>query len=240
MKNIKILKKLVIILLLALMIYSSFNIINYFANEFETNKNILKNKEILDEQLTINSKNNNIQNSEKVLNLFKKEYSNDDIFSIIEIPGTNIKFPVAQSEDNEFYLDHDLNKKPNLMGTIFLDYENSNKLTDNNSIIYGHNIKNGFNELNKFLKQNYLLEYNKIYIYLFDETKEYEIISVYITYTEDDYINPNIEKNSFIETILEKSQVKKINYVNKENNILTLSTCANKGEKRLVLHAIEI
>ena len=77
-----------------------------------------------------------------------------------------------------------------------------------------------------------------------NETQVYEVFSVYQTEKEDYYIQTNFntekEFNTFAQTIKKRSK-KDFNVdVNKEDNILTLSTCANNNKYRVVLHAKKI
>jgi sortase B len=66
---------------------------------------------------------------------------NADTVAWLEIPDTNVDFPVEQCEDNEYYLSHDLYGESSQYGVPFLDYRCSPDFTDYNSIVYGHNIR---------------------------------------------------------------------------------------------------
>ena len=57
-------------------------------------------------------------------------------------PDTKINYPVAQSEDNSYYLRRLLDGSWNTAGTIFMDYRNSADFSDRHTVIYGHNMKN--------------------------------------------------------------------------------------------------
>ena len=59
--------------------------------------------------------------SERIVQL-RMEYDNPDIVGFVEIPGTSISYPVAQTGNNVFYLYHDLHWSPSSAGSIFLDY----------------------------------------------------------------------------------------------------------------------
>ena len=52
----------------------------------------------------------------------KEEYNNSDIVGYLTIPNTNINEPILQSTNNEFYLSRGINKKKNIIGSVFLDY----------------------------------------------------------------------------------------------------------------------
>lgn len=71
---------------------------------------------------------------------------NSDVVAWIYVPGTNINYPVVQGTDNEKYLKTDFYGTTNWVvsdGCIFLEYTNSPKFTDANSIMYGHNMNDG-------------------------------------------------------------------------------------------------
>ena len=77
-----------------------------------------------------------------------------------------------------------------------------------------------------------------------NETQIYEVFSVYQIEKEDYYIQTNFntekEFNTFAQTINKRSK-KDFNVdVNENDNILTLSTCANNNKYRVVLHAKKI
>lgn len=48
---------------------------------------------------------------------------NTDVLGIIEVPGTNINYPILKSVNNEDYLYRDIYKKGNKNGSVFMDYE---------------------------------------------------------------------------------------------------------------------
>ena len=68
---------------------------------------------------------------------------NSDIIGWIRIGALDISYPVAQSEDNDYYLHRTFEKKDNFAGCIFVDFHNSSQFTDPNTIVYGHNMKDG-------------------------------------------------------------------------------------------------
>ncbi len=64
----------------------------------------------------------------------------------------DINYPIVHGKDNETYLHRTYEKNYNFAGTIFVDYENKGDFSDCNTIVYGHNMKNGsmFAQLKKF------------------------------------------------------------------------------------------
>ena len=56
---------------------------------------------------------------------------------------SEISYPVVKGRDNEEYLTRTFEANDNKLGTLFVDKDNTGTFTDRNTIIYGHNMKNG-------------------------------------------------------------------------------------------------
>lgn len=82
---------------------------------------------------------------------------NPDIIGWIRAEGTNIDYPIAQTDNNEYYLSHLYNKEWNSSGTIFADYRNTGDFSDRNTVIYGHHMKNEtmFHALEEYKDQDF-------------------------------------------------------------------------------------
>ena len=68
---------------------------------------------------------------------------NSDVLGWILIPGTVISYPLLQGDDNSYYLNHTWKKWTNVVGSIFLECQNSPDLTVFNTLVYGHRMNNG-------------------------------------------------------------------------------------------------
>lgn len=66
--------------------------------------------------------------------------ANPNVVAWLAVPGTGISYPVVQTTDNTFYLDHSFTGAYNTFGAIFLDCDANPDFLDDNSIIYGHSI----------------------------------------------------------------------------------------------------
>ena len=93
-------------------------------------------------------------------NLFEK---NIDYRGWIKIDNTNINYPILQGQDNEEYLYKDINNEYIVSGSIFMNYLN-NGFDDQNTVLFGHNMKNGtmFANLKKYKEEDFF--YNNNYI----------------------------------------------------------------------------
>lgn len=166
---------------------------------------------------------------------------NKDVVGFIQIPDTTISFPILQSTDNSYYLDKDITKKYNINGSIFMDFKNNADFSDDNVVIFGHNMHNG-NMFNPLLKVVDGSLGNKIYINIC--TREYNMkYVVYASYYNEPTIDPIRttlkNKKAFINETLEKSLVEFDHpKLNSDSHILTLSTCNMTGKKRTIVHAV--
>lgn len=170
---------------------------------------------------------------------------NKDTVGYIHMENTNINYPIVSSGDNEYYLNHDFNKKSNKAGWIFLDYRNNLDNLSDNTVIYGHGrIDNTlFGSLKKVLTNNW--QKNKEnYVIRISTPKEnmlFQIFSVYTIDAESYYITTNFvrpeRKIKWIEDMKERNIAPINTEVSVEDKILTLSTCQNNNGKRIVVHA---
>lgn len=228
-----------LLILIILAIISSINIIKWYLNNKE-NEDILKE---ISEAIKIDETKEN--ENKYIINFNRLKEQNSDTIAFIKVNGTNVEFPVVQTINNDYYLTHNFNKDYNSAGWIFADYRNKLDGTDKNIIVYGHNTKGNtmFSSLNNILKEEwYNNEENyKIIFITENEYAIYEVFSIYKIEKEDYYIQTSFKDDEdyakFIKTIKDRS-IKNFNKeINTEDNILTLSTCANNNDYRIVLHA---
>lgn len=167
---------------------------------------------------------------------------NEDYRFWLNIEGTQVDYPVVQSADNSFYLSKDFNKEDNVAGTPFLDYRN-NSIYDKNTIVYAHHMKNGsmFGELKKFKDEKFFQENGTVTVNVDNETRIYEVFSVYVTSAKTDYLKIQFSEGEYAEYLNQaiKSSIHRKNIeVNEGDNIITFSTCSYEfNNARLVVHA---
>ena len=170
---------------------------------------------------------------------------NSETVAWLQVNGTIISYPVVKHKDNSFYLNHDFYKRKTDVGAIFADYRNNFDELDDNTIIYGHNIINGtmFGQLPRVLRKNWQSNQNYHYIKL--STKKtntiWKIFSTYEIEPTIDYLqtifNSTETYNQFINLIKKRSTYNFETEVEIDDKIITLSTCNNTGNKRVVVHA---
>lgn len=174
---------------------------------------------------------------------------NGDLIGWIRIDDpVNISYPLMQSKDNKFYLRRLFTKEHNILGSIFMDYNCSSRLSDDNTIIYGHNTKNGsmFGGLKKWKEKKEFKKNPYFYLYTPDGLSyQYQICSITVTdarssdykldFEDDEEFlawEAEIQKNSLYDTGVS---------LNEHSRIVTLSTCTNRIEdERLVVHGVQV
>ena len=169
---------------------------------------------------------------------------NKDTVGWISVNGTNINYPYVQTSNNKYYLTHDYEKNYNSAGWVFLDYRNSPKFEDKNTIIYAHGRydKTMFGTLRNALTNGWLSDTSN-YVFKISTEEEnslWQVFSIYHIPETSDYlkINFNSDKDflSFINLITKRSAHKFNTTISANDKIITLSTCYNETE-RVVLHA---
>ncbi len=172
---------------------------------------------------------------------------NEDVVGELVVNNTNVDYPVVQAGNNDYYLDHNINKEENNNGWVFLDYRNDSMNLDKNNIIYGHNMYYSgvmFGTLYKTANKswytnpdNQIITYNTLY-----ENMQFKIFSIYRVPNTNDYLKVFFEDDNdfleFIDLITTRSIYNFNVPVNADDKIITLSTCSNNGTKRLVIHAV--
>lgn len=176
-----------------------------------------------------------------VLDEYKTLYEkNKRLIGWLKIDDTNIDYPVMQTDDNEYYLEHNFNQEYDRNGSLFLDCDCNIYPRSTNLIIYGHHMKSGnmFGNLQQYAKESYgkshsLIQFDSIY-----EKATYQVMYVFRSqvYNEDDlvfkyyqFINANSEEefDSYMREMAAMSLYDTEVTASYGDSLLTLSTCDN-------------
>lgn len=159
----------------------------------------------------------------------------------------DINYPVVQASDNEYYLHRTFEKKENFAGTLFIDCDNSSDFDNCNTIIYGHNMKNGsmFGQLKKYKEQETYEKSKYIWILTPEKDYKYEIISAYVApIRSETYMlikGPCEEQKEYAEHMLALSEIETGDHsFDIRDKLLTLSTCTGDESTRYVVQAVRI
>ncbi|MCH5249168.1 MAG: class B sortase [Lachnospiraceae bacterium] len=128
-----------------------------------------------------------------VLEEYETLYSkNKKLIGWLKIDDTNIDYPVMQTSNNEYYLDHNYNQEYDKNGSLFLDADCDVVKRNTNLIIYGHHMKSGkmFGNLNKYSSESYCKEHSRIQFDTIYEKGTYEVMYVFRSriYNEDEIV----------------------------------------------------
>lgn len=169
---------------------------------------------------------------------------NQRLIGWIKIDDTIIDYPVMQTVNNEYYLDHNFNQEEDKNGCIFMDYQCDVIKGCDNMILYGHHMKSGkmFGTLNKYSQQSYYEKHPTIKFDTIYEKGEYQIMYVFRSkvYSEEDvnfkyyqFINAGSEKefNSYINEMAALSLYDTGVTASYGDKLLTLSTCDYQEKK---------
>lgn len=180
---------------------------------------------------------------------------NKDLIGWLKIADINIDYPVMQTNDNTYYLDHNFDEKYDKNGCLFLDYQCDVINRNTNLIIYGHNMQSGkmFGSLSKYSSEDYYKEHPKFEFDTIYEKGAYEIVYVFRSkiYNEDAVV---FKYYQFIDVQSEKefnsnmAEMAKISLYDTGitpqygDELLTLSTCdyqENNGRFVIVARKIK-
>ena len=215
------------ILVISLIVFISFSVVTLMLE-----KQFSDNESKVIEKIETTDKENLIEE-------LQKEYNNEEIVGVLKIEGTSINEIIVQSEDNEFYLNHGIDKKKKRAGSTFLDYRVEINEGRKN-LIYSHNsdtVDVPFKELENYYEQDYYKEHQFIKLIDKDSTTKYQIFSVFVETVDWSYMKlefsdkewlkhlQKLKENSWYDTGVE---------INKKDDILILQTCSHhKNYKKL-------
>ena len=129
----------------------------------------------------------------EILDEYKNLYnSNKRLIGWLKIDDTNIDYPVMQTTNNEYFLNHNFNQQSDRNGALFLDKDCDVLEPSTNLIIYGHHMKSGnmFGTLDKYSSEEYYKEHPVIQFDSIYEKGTYEVMYVFRSqiYSEEDVI----------------------------------------------------
>lgn len=166
---------------------------------------------------------------------------NSDIVGWLRIRALDISYPVVQGKDNDYYLHRTFEKTDNFAGCLFVNSYNMGDFTDQNTIIYGHNMKNGsmFGKLKNFSDPEVFKKSRYFWIFTPDFIYQYRIFSAsvvdktgltyQISFTDDEF--DQFISRAYSNSVVDNQGVT----VTKEDRIVTLSTCTGDDSTRFVV-----
>ncbi len=166
---------------------------------------------------------------------------NSDIVGWLKIRALDLSYPVVQGEDNDYYLHRSFEQEELFAGCLFVHYENESDFSDQNTVIYGHNMKNGsmFGSLKKFRDEEVYKTSKFFWIYTEDVIYMYRIFSARVVNKVGQpyqIVFSDEEFEEFLTTAMEESEVDNSNVtVSTDDKVVTLSTCTGDSATRFVV-----
>lgn len=158
---------------------------------------------------------------------------------------TVINYPVVQSGNNSDYLRHMLDGTYNTCGTLFMDYRCQSDFRDGNSIIYGHNMRNGtmFNILVEYKDQAFYDDHPVMYFLTPDGNYAFYLFAGFVTPSDSWVYTFSFEtkeaKEEYLQKCLENSLFTADFIPSADDPLMTLSTCSRDyGNARYVVMGI--
>lgn len=157
---------------------------------------------------------------------------NPDVVGWLYCPNTVINYPLVQGEDNDYYLHRLIDGTSNSNGTLFVDAQNSAGFSDENTVIYGHHMRNGsmFGSLENYEQQSYYEAHPVVYLLTPEGNYAIELFAgftiaadapvyTYTFATEDDYASWLAEQRTLSDFTASVE-------AGTGDRVVTLSTCA--------------
>jgi len=229
----------ILAVLLGVLVFSGWKIISYLSQQ-RSNENTQQ--AVIDEFVVTDPSSENTEGSEKkeeVQKVIEPEQLSDikwdelqakypDVIGYIYCANTGINYPIVQSSSNDYYLNHGVDGKENVNGAIFMEYLNSSNFSDGNTIIYGHNMKNGsmFAALQNYNSsgQSYYEAHPHMYIYTPTQNYRLDLFAGCRVEHDADIYALSVDQGTLSQYV-SNSTFKSSTGV-PAGNIVTLSTCS--------------
>lgn len=99
------------------------------------------------------------------------------------MPGTKVDYPVVKCQSLSYYLHHDVEKKYNIVGSVFVQPDTAEDFSDSHTVIYGHNMKDKqmFGSLHSYESEGFWKKHKEVCIYQPGRVIQAKVYSVYDT-----------------------------------------------------------
>lgn len=239
----KIRKVVFLVSVIAIIVSAGWLVNDYFIQPYLISQQNAEVSELIDNTETepeaVVEKLNNLNEEEKTVTFASLKESNKDFKAWIAVPGAKISLPVVQTTNNSKYLNTGFNGKYLSGGTAFIDCLNKAPFSDMNTVIYGHNMRDGsmFGSIKNYKNIDTFKKNPLIYVYTENENYVYKIYSVFLTSAvksdDNGYVFPynfiNLSSSDNFVSFMEELKLR--SYYNTGvdyqvgDKLITLSTC---------------
>ncbi len=173
------------------------------------------------------------------------EEMNNDYIGWLDIPDTDISYPVVYASDYEEYIHTSFQGDYLYAGTLFADYRCREDWSGKNTIIYGHRMNDGsmFGTLKKYFDRNFFENHREIDIYIQGKVMVYEVFSVYEAIAADESYTVDFADDeafqSWLNSLTEKNTLANDTALCADDKVIMLSTCrGGENDYRTVVFAV--
>ena len=176
---------------------------------------------------------------------------NPDFVAWLRIPGTNVDYPVVQTDNPDYYLNHTFSGKPSVVGTLFSLADADYAAPGRNIAIYGHHLRSSgekmFTSLMRYKNPDFYEDNKTVVLDSLYRRSEYTIFAV-VNMKVGDWepsrttFSGNAAFMAFVNRAKSESLYDTGVEVGADDHILTLITCDRSyagKEGRLVILAVE-
>lgn len=169
---------------------------------------------------------------------------NPDIVGWVYCGGLEISYPILRGDSNDKYLHHMWNGEYSVSGSIFMDYRNRDNFSDRNTVLFGHNMKDGsmFAGLDSYLEQSFYDE-NPVW-YIMTPERDYKVVlfSGYVTKVGSEAYDKEFSDadwQEWLDQAVSQSSFRADATPGSDSRVVTFSTCAYVyQDARFVLHGV--
>ncbi len=171
---------------------------------------------------------------------------NSQIVGWIQIPQTPVNYPVCQTDNNDYYLNHSFLGRDDEFGAIFMDYRSAADLSGYNTVMYGHHLKNGemFAEVADYSNQDAFNTIRNIY-YITEDGKVHALAAlccIVVSGYDVDAIRfsfaDQADFEAYVQSLIDRSSARSSLATSVGvNHIYMLSTCsyATENERTILV-----
>ena len=245
-KTVKLLLVIVSGILVGIMIYSAYNIIedkvvhsearskdNQVVESYVIQNPVSPTPRVYEEQVT-----NQIVLDDEVsplnslvdLSKFFADYK--DAVAWLYCPDTKINYGVVEAEDNDFYLHRAMDGSYSISGSLFVDCNNKRDFSDENTVIYGHHMNDGtkFADIMYYKEQYYYDQHPIMYISTPTMNYRVELFTGFLCDADSETYTFRFDSDQayaeWLQRMADNSDFKCNVKVSYKDHIVTLSTCS--------------
>ena len=154
------------------------------VEEETLNQHVVPPISLMEEGSTVQQSENTVgeQAAQAAVDLSAYLAQNPDFVAWLRIPGTNVDYPVVQTDDSDYYLNHTFSGKSSVVGTLFSLEDADYAAPGRNIAIYGHHLRSSgekmFTSLMRYKNPDFYEDNKTIVLDSLYRHSEYTIFAV--------------------------------------------------------------